>query len=144
MPTHCSVGILEGNNGIGMTITYIHWDGHPSTMYPLLEEYYSSERKLRSLLKLGEISTLGVHLKGDLTHWDMQNSKGFLKYTMAYYRDLGYEFLKSQTFKNFDSAVDYLRNHDVDFLYLYSPVESRWLVYKINRYSNPFYEVYKI
>ena len=35
---------------------YVHWDGYPSHIMPILETYYNTPEKVEELLKLGNLS----------------------------------------------------------------------------------------
>lgn len=143
MATHCCFGTVYPHGY--MVVSYIHWDGYPDVVGRTLKEYYRTENRVRSLLDLGELSTLGVFLKGDLKNWDMPNTKGLLKYTIAYKRDLGYPLVKARSFKGIEDTdntlKDYLFNKGADYLYLFDVEKQEWVFYKLHRYDySKFFE----
>jgi hypothetical protein len=60
MSTHSNIGIINQDNSVEMV--YCHWNGYPSNNGILLLENYSSEAKVRQLLALGNLSSLGAEL----------------------------------------------------------------------------------
>lgn len=57
MSTHCMIGIKEENN---VRAIYCHHDGYPKGVGKVLLDFYKEERKVRQLLELGSISSLGA------------------------------------------------------------------------------------
>lgn len=49
---------IKNNDGT-FTASYLHWNGHPSVVLPILEKWYGSEGKVRHLLAFGNILGLG-------------------------------------------------------------------------------------
>lgn len=134
MAIHCCFGTLYSSGY--MELGYIQWDGTPDIVGEILSLYYKTEDRVRSLLSLGEISTLGMYLKGDLKNWNSKNSRGFFKYTMAYHRDLGEKLIKPRSFKGLDDTDNELRNYllnrHVHYLYLFDVLNNQWLSYKLH------------
>ena len=67
---------------------YCHWDGYPSHMLPTLRENYNTIEKVRELLDLGNLSSLGERVKpdpGEEHSFDKPNRN----ITVAYHRDRG-------------------------------------------------------
>ncbi len=67
---------------------YCHWDGQPSTRMPILTEHYNTDEKVRELLNLGMLSSLGPRVKpgkGEVHSFDNPASD----VTVAYHRDRG-------------------------------------------------------
>jgi hypothetical protein len=60
MSTH-SVIIIENDNGTADGI-YCHWDGYPENQMPILTKSYTTEEKVRELISLGNISSLGNNI----------------------------------------------------------------------------------
>ena len=57
MSTHCFIGVKKGNGSIDGI--YCHHDGYPEYVGTILTYKYTTEEKINSLLKLGNISILG-------------------------------------------------------------------------------------
>jgi len=57
MATRSTIGIRNSDNSIDMV--YCHWDGYFEGVGLTLKENYNSEDKVRELLSLGSISSLG-------------------------------------------------------------------------------------
>ena len=57
MGTRSRIGIKNGNGTI--TSIYCHWDGYPSYNGRILLENYTDKQTVLTLMKLGDISTLG-------------------------------------------------------------------------------------
>ena len=60
MSTRSNIGILEPNGSV--TYIYCHWDGYVSHHGPILRDHYKTEEKVRALIALGSISSLGEEL----------------------------------------------------------------------------------
>jgi hypothetical protein len=55
---------LDNNDGTYSTV-YLHWDGYPSYALQTLESFYSDINKVRKLIQLGDISSLGPLIEPD-------------------------------------------------------------------------------
>jgi hypothetical protein len=64
MSTRSNIGIItQKNDGkVRVEMIYCHWDGYPSNNGKILLENYSSTEKVRELLKLGDLSSLGSEI----------------------------------------------------------------------------------
>lgn len=82
MSTRSTIGILEPNGSV--TYIYCHRDGYVSHHGPILRDHYTTEEKVRALIALGDISTLGEAL-GEKHDFD-QRPNGVCT---AYGRDRG-------------------------------------------------------
>ena len=60
MSTRCAIGLLRPN-GTVLTI-YNHHDGYPSGVGVCLLESYANEERIKALLELGSISSIGKYL----------------------------------------------------------------------------------
>lgn len=59
MSTNAKIVKKVGNRA---TSIYLHWDGYPGHVLPILRESFSDESKLDALLALGDLSVLGNKL----------------------------------------------------------------------------------
>jgi hypothetical protein len=67
---------------------YCHWDGYPSNMGPLLTKHYNTIEKVKELLALGDLSSLGSKVKPEPGQEHSFN-KPAPDVTVAYHRDRG-------------------------------------------------------
>ena len=58
MSTRCLIGILNSDDTI--THIYCHHDGYPELVGAVLKQHYTEPEKLKALMALGDISTLGI------------------------------------------------------------------------------------
>lgn len=59
MSTRSLVGYTEGDK---IKYIYVHWDGYPSHRMPMLSAFDTLD-KVKSLISLGDLSTLGCNLQ---------------------------------------------------------------------------------
>lgn len=62
MATRSMIGRCYGNGVI--KAIYCHWDGHPDTRMPILQEVYDNMHKVNKLLEEGDISILSSVSQG--------------------------------------------------------------------------------
>jgi len=80
MSTNANIGIIEPDGTV--TAIYTHWDGYPSHHGPILLEHYTDEAKVRALIALGDISSLGPEI-GEPHDFDTRDHS----VCTAYHRD---------------------------------------------------------
>ena len=68
MSTRCRIGIQNKDGTI--TSVYCHHDGYPEYVGKCLVDYYKTEDKVKSLMNLGDMSSLGTEPVGDKDGWD--------------------------------------------------------------------------
>jgi len=117
MSTHSRIGIINKDGTI--TGIYCHHDGYVSHNGRILHEHYTDEAKVRKLMALGDISTLGEEI-GEAQDFD-DPVKGQCN---AYGRDRG------------ETGTECKRSTDItrflaDFIeeYNYLWFHGRWMVY---------------
>ena len=69
MSTRCRIGI-ENKDGT-ITSIYCHHDGYPEVVGEILVNHYNTEEKIRKLLELGDMSSLGTEPVENLRGWEM-------------------------------------------------------------------------
>lgn len=69
MSTRCRIGI-ENKDGT-ITSIYCHHDGYPEVVGEILVNHYKTEEKIRKLLELGDMSSLGTEPVENLRGWEM-------------------------------------------------------------------------
>ncbi len=84
---------------------YVHWDGYPDHMLPLLNTYYNTVEKAEELLSLGDLSYLDKKVKPDAdeTHSFNRPAKDV---TIAYHRDRGEDLCFSSTPQEYNYIFD--------------------------------------
>jgi len=88
MSTRSNIAILN-ENGL-YDVIYCHMDGYPQHNGAILFEYYDTEEKVRELIALGNISTLGqcIGEQHDFEEY-LEDTDERKKWTKAYGRDRG-------------------------------------------------------
>lgn len=123
MSTRSYIG-LESTDGSIQGI-YCHFDGYIEHNGLLLNDYYQDVNKVKSLIKLGHISTLGINIghKTDFEKPDVEHDEQCI----AYHRDGG-EDLEIWEFKNRSKLNEEYYDMGVDFVYLYSETDRKWFI----------------
>ena len=134
MGTRSTIGIINKDGSIESI--YCHWDGYPKYNGALLKQYYSDETKLRKLLALGDISSLGSEPVSDPKLWDYhvqpsRTDEGFSTVCLAY-KDRGETDVDSHKFANEKEFLDYYGD-DCDFNYFYDVRDGLWYCYDFGR-----------
>lgn len=89
MATRSRIGI-ENENGRIESI-YCHWDGHPRHNGKILAEHYTDVEKIKSLIALGDISSLQENaIPAEGVAHSFEEPAGNV--TVAYHRDRGEDF----------------------------------------------------
>jgi hypothetical protein len=85
MSTNARIGMLNPDGSV--TSIYLHSDGYPSHVAPILTRHYKTTTKVKELLKLGDLSWLGPQI-GKKHNFE----KGYAEHPnwcLAYGRDRG-------------------------------------------------------
>ena len=87
MATRSNIAIKNSDGTV--EAIYCHWDGYPEHNGAILLEHYTDEAKIRELLSLGDLSSLGFEI-GDKHDFNVKDhlSNNWCK---AYGRDRGEE-----------------------------------------------------
>lgn len=122
MSTTCYIGIE--NRNMSVDAIYCHYDGYIDGVGRTLFDNYKDVNKIKELISLGSISTLGkvTEFKQDSRYsWTVAENG----YTMAYHRDRGenWEDTKTLHFNSNWTFISEVRN-DVDYIYLF--VDNEW------------------
>ena len=123
MSTNAHIGILENGN---ITYIYNHFDGYVSNVGHILYNHYNDPEKLKELLALGDISSLGECVSRE-EYSDHSSADSDINITIAYHRDYGEDFernkariLKDITGVYPESVIRKYANKDIEFAYLYN------------------------
>ncbi len=139
MSTRSNIGIINADGSV-LTI-YCHSDGYPSGVGVTLLEYYYTEDKVRELLKLGDLSSLGnvIGEKHDFdwggeygSDWDKRRGDPRYNMCLAYGRDRGEKGTQASRHPNVKEACSFCDN---DYAYFFNPAENRW---SFRKYDGPF------
>lgn len=122
MATRSYIG-LETEDGIAQAV-YCHWDGYPEYNGKMLLKHYSTREKVKELIALGSLSSLGEKVapdEGDTTHSFETPTKGV---TIAYHRDRGEEYCSPMalSYLNIKEIEDLM----VDYVYIFT-LEGEWI-----------------
>jgi hypothetical protein len=102
---------------------YCHYDGYPEGVGKTLLQYYNSWSKIKPLIDLGDISSLGLTIG---KKHDFDNEKLRNKMTTFYGRDRGEKGTKARVDSSSESYVNINKDWDIEYFYLYENDE--WLV----------------
>ncbi len=111
MATRSNIGILNSDGTVDYI--YCHFDGYLSNNGSILNEFYNTEEKVRELIALGDISSLGEEI-GKKQDFNGPRNKNWC---LAYGRDRG----ESDTEARKCSYVDYTKEHFEEYVYLFTP-----------------------
>lgn len=98
---------------------YSHWDGYPECNGKILLDNYKDIEKIKALIELGSISSLGAEL-GEKQDFDDRNTQKD-SWTLAYHRDRGEELV----IREFDDIPSWIDSME-EYAYLWNGKE--WLV----------------
>lgn len=112
---------MEMEDGTVRSI-YCHWDGYPEHVGKILMEFYSNPDKVKDLIELGSISSLGPILEPDGPHSFESPLPGVV---VAYHRDREEDLVIEE-----HSSVPVFFNGDIQqYGYLFTQ-EGEWLCKK--------------
>lgn len=122
MSTRSRIAVKQNDNSYKSI--YCHNDGYPEYNGVMLYYHYSDPTKIKLLMSLGDISLLEENVLPDTTkaHSFDERQDGV---TVAYHRDRG-EDLKFKLFSNKDELLNFFKESDQDYLYLYE--DDKWYV----------------
>jgi hypothetical protein len=90
MATRSTIGIQNDDKTIDYI--YCHWDGYPANNGVLLLNNYNTEDKIRELIALGSISSLGNRIEPSENEKHSFNNP-IKNITVSYHRDRGEKLL---------------------------------------------------
>ena len=133
MSTRCRIGI-ENKNGT-ITSIYCHHDGYLEGVGEILVNHYKAEEKIRKLMELGDMSSLGTEPVENLRGWE-NSGLGTTDWTKAYkelhpenqcviYKTRG-EDCPAKTHKSIEEYQKYSRDCWGEYAYLFR--DGEWFV----------------
>ena len=113
MATRSNIGILNSDGTVDYI--YCHFDGYLDHNGKILNKYYTTEDKVRELIKLGDLSILGPEIgeKQDFDDTTTHNNN----WCLVYGRDRGEENTQSKNC----SYTKYSNDNLEDYTYLFIP-----------------------
>ena len=116
MATRSRIGILENDGSV--TSIYCHWNGYISHNGRILREHYKTEEKVRELISLGDLSSLGEKIG---TKHDFNDRPD--KECNFYGRDRGETDVGSR-----NTSLEEFANQE-EYHYLFDPKTGTWSCY---------------
>lgn len=104
------------------TSIYCHWDGYPAGVGATLIDHYKDEAKVRALLALGNISSLGEEI-GEKRDFD---DRGHRNWTTAYGRDRGEEDQQGEVCNCLEALGKLTQESGGEYLYVFE--DGNWFV----------------
>lgn len=117
MGTRSTIAIQNADGTV--TGIYCHWDGYLSHNGQILQDYYTDEAKVRELIALGDLSSLGANI-GEKHPFDERVDAETYADTRctAYGRDRGEKNAEATTYA---SHADFLDVMGQEYDYLFTP-----------------------
>lgn len=109
------------NAGGTFTSIYCHWDGYPSGVGVTLAEHYKDEAKVRALMALGNISSLGEEI-GEKHGFDDRSHRNW---TTAYGRDRDEVDQEAEVSPSLDALNELTRESGGEYLYVFK--DGAWM-----------------
>jgi hypothetical protein len=128
MATRSTIAIQNVDGSV--TGIYCHWDGGFWWNGKVLRDEYTTEEKVRELISLGHLSSLGkdIHPNPDEPHSFDKSQKDVCVF---YRRDRGEKEQNCETFHNWLALI---RNQGQEYDYLFVPGEG----WKVNCYNGVY------
>lgn len=124
MSTNSGIALKQGDTYLTI---YCHWDGHPSTMLPILRENYNSFELANKLISHGDASSIGPKLEPDPSQ-----PHSFMEYQpdvcVFYHRDRGDAWHECwpQTY----TWSELFKNTSFEYVYIFE--DGKWQAYNMN------------
>ena len=121
MGTRSTIGFVNSNGAVQGI--YCHWDGYPDYNGRILRDHYRTPDRIRSLMKLGDLSSLGEKIgrKHDFM------ATGNAGTCTAYGRDRGEKGTEAQLYT--DEAEFLKDDRGQDYTYLFK--EGKWYCWDV-------------
>lgn len=115
---------IENDSG-SFTSIYCHWDGYPAHVGVLLRDHYATPERLRRLLALGDLSSLGAEIGG--RHSFNGGPPEGRDWCTAYGRDRGEVDIDAKIDPSLEALGATAKNCGAEYLYIFGKDE-RWTV----------------
>jgi hypothetical protein len=123
MSTRSTIGI-ENEDGTVSSV-YCHWDGYPSYNGKILVDHYQDRKKVKSLIDLGDISSLSREVFPSSKEHSFENPE--VGVTVAYHRDRGEEKINPALYESRDSYFEIDPESWIEYHYLFT-LQGEWVV----------------
>ena len=117
MATRSTIALEFADGTVGQV--YCHWDGYLSNNGKILFEHYQDPFKVRELIDLGDVSSLGPEIGTKHDFGEVCQDSTF------YGRDRGETGIEARYFENFE---DYKANHQYEEYEYILRTDGRWYV----------------
>jgi hypothetical protein len=122
MATRSTIALEYADGTVGQV--YSHWDGYLENNGMILYKHYSDPFKLRELLDLGDISSLGPEVgekhafsQFDLPKDEVEAYKALTEnWTTFYGRDRGEDTVAQKMFANYDTYVSEHQHEEYEYI----------------------------
>lgn len=121
MSIRARIGIKEGNKGKSI---YLHNNGRPNDVMPILEESFKTKKAVEDLLELGDLSKLGKHLNPIREGHSFENPNKDT--VVAYARDRGEKKIKAVEFKRRKELLNQASESMADYIYIFDIQKNEW------------------
>ena len=148
MSTRSRIGLKRADDSIESI--YCHFDGYPEGVGKILKEHYDTLNKVKELLKLGDISTLGTFYDEELAkqawnQWDLPDEerkklREKTKNLTLPYKDRGEKGVSSRVDSNIYRYIEQIGNSGEDYTYLFQ--EDYQGVYRWTICETPWFKEY--
>jgi len=129
MSTRSKIAILNSNKTV--EVIYAHWDGYPSHNGKILLEHYADTKKVRELLKCGNVSSLGANIG---TKHDFDNAP---KFECNFYgRDRGEDGQESKHFQSLEQYRRTIGDSWAEYVYVWDVEHHKWLYNGTTEFEN--------
>ena len=125
MATRSNIGILNSDGTVDYI--YCHFDGYLENNGKLLNEFYNMDGKIRALIALGDISSLGKEI-GEEQDFNAPRNRDWC---LVYGRDRG----ENDTEARKCSYVDYTKEYFEEYVYLFTPGKG----WEVRSYGAPYW-----
>lgn len=112
MGTRSRIAIANADGSF--TSIYCHWDGYPSHHGIILRDHYKDEAKVRKLIALGDISSLGAEI-GRKHAFDSARDG----VVTAYGRDRGEKDIEAKDSADFEHLCELTQQCGGEYLYVF-------------------------
>ena len=130
MGTRSRIGMINEDGSI--TSVYCHWDGYPSHNGLILEKNYQDPEKIKTLMSLGDLSSLGKKLipEGNAVHTFDDPADGVCVFYGRDRKEIGTNCKVSANMKEFIEMSDWC-----DYCYIFEA--GVWFVIEMHHGNKP-------
>ena len=120
MSTRSRIGMVQPDGSVKSI--YCHWDGYPQNNGNILIKHYTDIEKVKSLIELGSISSLGKNINPDPIDGVHTFDNPQVDVTVAYHRDRGEDL----EIRIDESESEFIKSDLEEWGYLFK--DGKWFV----------------